>query len=70
MDQARLQVGAIRRNVGCAFPLADMRQREGGPTAGDEFRVGGQVQDTTSRSGKAVALEAVTVAFNVADRGV
>ena len=28
------------------------------------------MQDTTSRSGKAVALEAVTVAFNVADRGV
>lgn len=28
------------------------------------------MQDTTSRSGKAVALQAVTVAFNVADRGV
>ncbi|WP_204311148.1 hypothetical protein, partial [Klebsiella michiganensis] len=50
--------------------MRTLRQREGGPTAGDEFRVGGQVQDTTSRSGKAVALEAVTVAFNVADRGV
>lgn len=28
------------------------------------------MQDTTSQAGKAVALEAVTVAFNVADRGV
>jgi NitT/TauT family transport system ATP-binding protein len=31
---------------------------------------GGQVQGAANRSGKAVSLEAVTVAFNVADRGV